>query len=476
MANSRKSTHRNKPVSLEAAFKRALDDILARVFISSHSGPRRIGVAYSGGLDSSMLLRLCGEYAYQKHLSLYAFHVHHGLSSHADAWAEHCRKTAEQQGAACHTAMVSVDERDPRGVEEAARIARYAALKLLCRQHQIPLLLTGHHQDDQAETVLLQLARGAGLGGLAGMASLQQDHPLLGGDLFLGRPLLRLSRRQLAEAAAMMGLPYVDDESNADRRYRRNAVRLQLLPCMEATFPDCAPAIARSAEHVQSAAALLDDLAALDLLSCQGGDGHRLQIREMGKLSERRMINLLRYWIRQQSGSPLSVAQLAELCEQMFHAADDAKPVLDAGTMRFWRFKGCLFARRKPGAIEAAPTVLRWCGEEVMHIPTWNGRLHFRRDGRFGLAASELKNSDIELAPRSGGERIKVAPNRPTKVLKALYQENGIPPWQRERLPLVYLNRTLVFAAGIGMDIRHAAAEDGIVLQWDGDCSDLTVG
>lgn len=462
-------------MSLQDAFKRALEDILARVFVSGHGGACGIAVAYSGGLDSSMLLKLCGEYAKTNALSLYAFHVHHGLSPHADEWAEHCRRTAELQGAAYHMATVSVDGDDPRGVEEAARIARYRALKQLCRQNQVRLLLTGHHRDDQAETVLLQLARGAGLAGLAGMAPLQQDHLLLGDDLFLGRPLLHISRQQLADAAVAMELPHVEDESNSDRRYRRNAVRLHLLPTMEEVFPNCGLAIARSAGHVQSAAALLDDLAAVDLASCQAADVRQLQLSEMRKLSERRMINLLRYWIRQQYALPLSAAQLAELCEQMFTAAEDARPVLDAGALRLWRFRGQLFARRKPGLLETAPMTLRWNGEATIDIPSWHGRLHFRRNGTPGLSEDAMGHSSVQLAPRSGGERMKIAPNRPSKALKALYQEKGIPPWQRERLPLVYADGSLVFAAGIGMDVRHATAENGIVLHWDdnsGDCDE----
>lgn len=452
---------------MQDAFKRALEDILARVFVSGHVGACRIAVAYSGGLDSSVLLKLCGEYAQANALSLHAFHVHHGLSSHADAWAEHCRRMAVQQGAAFHMATVSVDGGDRRGVEEAARIARYGALEQLCRQQQVRLLLTGHHQNDQAETVLLQLARGAGLAGLAGMAALQQDHLLLGEDLFLGRPLLHIGRRQLADAAQAMELPHVEDESNSDHRYRRNAVRLHLLPSMEAVFPNCGLAIARSASHVQSASALLDDLAAVDLASCLAADGNRLRLDEMRVLPERRMINLLRYWIRQQYALPLSAAQLAELCEQMFNAAEDARPVLDAGTLRLWRFRGHLYARRRPGLLEAAPMTLRWNGEATMDIPSWHGRLHFRRDGSPGLPADAMKHASVRLVPRSGGEHLKIAANRPTKALKALYQENGIPPWQRERLPLVYVDGSLVFAAGIGMDARHAAAENGIVLDWD---------
>lgn len=459
-------------MSLQDAFQRALEDILARVFVSGRTVACRIAVAYSGGLDSSMLLKLCGEYAQINAVTLYAFHVHHGLSPHADEWAEHCRRTAEKQGAVYQMATVSVDEGDPRGVEEAARIARYGALEQLCRQHEVPLLLTGHHQDDQAETMLLQLARGAGLAGLAGMAPLQRDHLLLGDDLYLGRPLLQIGRKQLAEAADALELPHVVDESNSDRRYRRNAVRLQLLPSMEAIFPNCAPAIARSANHVQSAAALLDDLAAIDLASCLAADGRRLQLDEMRKLPERRMINLLRYWIRQQYASTLSAAQLAELCEQMFNAAEDARPVLDAGTLRLWRFRGHLFARRKPGRLEAAPMTLSWNGETAIDVPSWHGRLHSRRDGSPGLPERALRDSSVQLMPRSGGERMKTAPNRPTKAVKTLYQENGIPPWQRERLPLVYVNGSLVFAAGIGMDARFTTAENGIVLHWDDNSGD----
>jgi tRNA(Ile)-lysidine synthase len=466
MANSRNSRSRNDIGGLQSGFERALREILARVSVSAPA----IGIAYSGGLDSTILLRLAGGYALRHGLRIHAFHIHHGLSPNADEWLSHCEREARRCGIPFAARRVTVAADDGRGIEEAARVARYAALGDLCRQHEVPLLLTGHHQDDQAETVLLQLMRGAGLRGLSGMAQWQDGHPLLGGAIALGRPLLSMSRALLERAAQELKLAYVLDESNADTRYRRNALRSRIIPVMESDFPGLASRVARSALHIQSAQALLDDLAMIDLAACSAGGGHEaLDLARLEELPIRRAGNLLRLWLSLQGLELPSTARLEEIRSQLFGGAPDTHPFFDFGNARLHRIGNRLELHPVLGTPPQEAIRLQWRGEQEIPVPQWRGRLIFERSG-FGLDANRLRQGPLSLQPRSGRERLKIAANRPSKSLKNLFQESSIAPWQRQWLPLLYLDAELVFAAGLGMDVRrldmHPAMDEGIAVSW----------
>lgn len=491
MGNSRKSPSPNKAARHEAArlvaqrFERALEAILARVVVSGDA----LALAYSGGLDSSLLLHLLAGHAQRNGRRLFAFHVHHGLSPHADDWLAHCAQQATALGVRFDAARVVLPDLAEHGVEQAARLARYQALSALCRRHQVSLLLTAHHQDDQAETVLLQLFRGAGLPGLSGMADAADIHPLLGDALALGRPLLGCRRSELASAAAQLGVAFIDDESNADTRYRRNAIRQLILPLIEAHFPGATTAMARSSRHWQAAQQLLDDLAAIDLAHCveadpgtatgfvadvhgEGGEGEAhglgaLRLDRVAGLSVERIDNLLRYWLAKRGARrPPSEAQLVQLREQMLGAASDAHPSLDLGGLTLQRQGGRLVVANQPAAEPPeADIVLRWTGQNRIEVPEWQGVLRFERGGG-GVSAERLAASVLSMRRRHGGERLMPAAGRPSRSLKNLYQEAGIPARQRAWLPLVYLDDTLMFAAGLGMDARHAAAGEGVRLVW----------
>jgi len=231
MANSRKSLPLNNSQIAVAitAFERALEEILARVVLSDGAS---IAVACSGGLDSAVLLHLSAEF-FASHPHLYllplrAFHVHHGLSPNADHWLVHVQNECEQLNLPFAARKVSVISVDEHGPENAARLARYEALSDLCKVHRVELLLIAHHQDDQAETVMLQALRGAGLPGWSGMADLQRDHALLPATVTLARPLLDCSRKQLEQIASERAIAHIIDESNEDSRYKRNAIRHEI--------------------------------------------------------------------------------------------------------------------------------------------------------------------------------------------------------------------------------------------------------
>ncbi len=463
MANSRKSRPlSNSTFALDSVFQRALEDILARVVVSE-----RIALAFSGGLDSTVLLHLASAACKQRGIKLFVFHVHHGLSPNADHWLEHCEAQARQAGLAFVTRHVHINPHDKLGIEQAARLARYHALADMCNTNDVPLLLTAHHQDDQTETVVLQLLRGAGLPGLSAMATLQFENALLGAGIALARPLLGVTRAHLELWAAMNSIKHIEDESNDDLRFRRNHVRHKLMPLLEQEMPGVQKSMARSARHLQTAQRLLDELAAMDSQSC--GDGSSLVIEQLRKLNDKRLDNLLRYWLRCCGADHYpSDAQLYQLRQQMLRARVDAHPLLSLCGLTLERHAGHLLARRVEPAPQALPSeiLVRWQGEPEIAIPAWRGRLVFETAVGPGLDRVKLLKGPLRLRPRSGGERLKLDPKRPSRTLKNLFQESDVPARERVWLPLLYLGDELVFAAGLGMDVRAGRASEGICLRW----------
>jgi len=238
-----------------------LGDAVARALAASLTRPGRVAVALSGGRDSVALLCAVAALPEARARDPIAIHVHHGLSARADAWQASCEALCQRLRVPLAARRVSVDPADPEGMEAAARRARYAALSAAAVEAKAAVVLLAHHQDDQAETLLLQLARGAGPHGLAGMAEARTDE---GGLIWL-RPLLRLPRSAIDAWVRSRGLAFVDDDSNALPRHRRNALRLAVVPAFARIFPGYPGTLARAAALQADAARLIDDLAAQDL-------------------------------------------------------------------------------------------------------------------------------------------------------------------------------------------------------------------
>jgi len=456
-----------------ALFTQALDALRAPWFPAAAP---RIAVALSGGLDSMVLLHLAAAHARSHGQTLFAFHVHHGLSPNADAWRDHCEGSAASLGIAFDSRDVVV-EKGKTGIEAAARAARYGALGAMCRAHGVQLLLTAHHQDDQAETVLLQLLRGSGASGLSGMDSANRAPGLLGDDtLVMARPLLALARSELEEYAKAQGIAWVEDESNADPRFARNALRHQVMPVLAQAFPGFQHRVARSSLHVQSAQRLLDELATEDLAACLDGDG--LDLARLRAMSTDRVNNLLRHWFTVRRLAMPSTALLAQMVMQVLTARDDAQPLVSHPECEVRRHRDRLYlvprlpelaGMRDPddeGVIEKYAQGFRWSGEGSIAFPDYGGVLHFDA-AQHGFDAAWLRAQALEIDFRKGGERLKPAPNRPTRSLKQLFQASGVPAWERTRLPVVGNGYSLLFAAGLGMDCRHLGdGLDRIALRW----------
>lgn len=457
--------------SVPATFARALDALRADV------NPSSIAIACSGGLDSSALLHLAHAYAREQGIALFAFHVHHGLSPNADAWLAHCAEACAALGVQFAARKV-VLVKGKSGVEAAARKLRYAALGDMAREHGVRLMLTAHHLDDQAETVLLQLLRGSGTAGLSGMDSANAAPELLGNpELTMARPLLPVSRAELETYVSEHAIGYVEDESNTHPRYARNALRHQVMPALAQAFPGFQERFARSAAHAQSAQRLLDELAVQDLALCLDNDA--IDVAKLRAMSQDRAYNMLRHWFATRSLRMPSTAWLAEMVTQLVEARPDAQLLVTHPDCLVRRHRDRLYITPKladlngmrdpddEGVFVKEGQRFAWAGEASIDFPDYGGALHFDAAGQ-GFDAAWLRAQKLVIDFRTGGERLKLAHNRPTRPLKYHYQAFDVPAWERARLPVVSAGKALLFAAGIGMDCQHFAEGDApkIGLRW----------
>ncbi|WP_051293952.1 tRNA lysidine(34) synthetase TilS [Pseudoduganella violaceinigra] len=435
-----------------------VEQILQQSLADLPQGP--IAIAYSGGLDSSALLHLAATTGRK----IYAFHVHHGLSPNADAWEAHAREHCGRLGIAFASRRVTLDDRS----EASARKARYAALGAFCTEHQVHLLLTAHHLDDQAETVLLQLLRGSGPAGLSGMDASNHAASLLGtNEVLLARPLLQASRAQLEGYVREHGIEHIEDESNADLRYARNALRHEIMPKLAQAYPGYQERFARSARHAQSAQRLLTEQADEDLRACLAGSDS-LDLARVRALSADRIANLLRHWFSERGIRLPSTNWLAEMQEQALTARDDANLKVSHPDCDVRRHRDRLFlVARKPQA-EEGQRHFRWNGESSIDFPEYGGTLHVEPAPQ-GLDPDWLRQQLLTIELRRGGEKLKPARNRPTRTLKQHYQTLGVPAWERERLPMVGIPGDILYAAGIGMDCRKLTPGPALrlVFRWE---------
>ncbi len=446
-------------------------------WLERHS--QAMAVAYSGGRDSTALLYLAHAWAGQHGWSLFAFHIHHGISPDADHWLDHCQQTCAALNVPFYFERVQLGQ--TTSIEAQARTLRYAALGRMCLAHQVRLLLTAHHQDDQAETVLLQLLRGTGLAG--GMEPFKLAPALLGTDqVCLARPVLALARAQLCDWLAAQSIRFVDDGSNYDPKYTRSALRELIVPHLAREFPGFQQRLARNALHAQSAQRLLQQLAGQDWqrYCARAGTGVQhdaLQMLALHELNQDRVQNLLRYWLAQRGARMPPSAWLDQLITQLQAAREDAQVCIDYADAQFHRYRDHIYLAAKwQAALE--PIQFQWQGETEIYFASFSGKLQIRAAvaDEFGVDADWLRHQTLQLDYRQGGERFKLALNRPNRSLKQHFQSADVPGWLRLRLPLLYLANAsgsaerLIFVAGLGISGYYSGQGGArVCLCWQAD-------
>ena len=422
----------------------------------------RFKLAYSGGLDSHVLLHALAALRTEYSCTLSAIYVDHGLQPSATAWGEHCARICEQLDVAFVRAHIEVSGITGNGLEAAARRERYRALQSLLLPGEI--LLTAHHRDDQAETVLLQLLRGTGVAGLAAMPMRANF-----GAGELARPLLGVTRTALHAYAVEQQLHWIEDPSNHDTRLRRNFVRAEILPRLATQWPEADAMLARTARYAAETLELLDETAAQDLSACRQSADYSLQalsVAAVAQLSEAHQRNLLRYWLREQGLRVPGTRTLNQVLRQLRHAPRSQHACVRWPDAEIWRYRDLLVAV----PIQAAPDPeldVVWDLQKPLELP---GVGHLRAEpvSGHGLSVARL-NGALSIRLRRGGETLLLPGHRHHHALKKLLQAEGVSPWLRARLPLLYAGDTLAAVADRWVCAPYAArpGEDGLAIVWE---------
>lgn len=420
--------------------------------------PRGFCVAFSGGVDSTALLVALAQLG-EKTLTapVRAAHVNHGLDPSAENWAQQCVQTAAAWGIHCLDLRVDLDDSAGKGVEAAAREARYEALGRALFPGEV--LLTAHHLNDQAETVFLQLIRGAGVAGLAAMPALQQ----FGGGWHL-RPMLEFAREDIEAFAREQGLRWIEDSSNFDARYDRSYLRHEILPRLRTRWPALDRTVARAARHCAQATSILDYCGQIALADSVGADS--LSIEHLQALDTARRLNLLRYWIKSRALPLPATIQLEEAERHLLTARQDAEPLVAWPGAELRRFRDRIYAMKPLTA--ASPRSGLWHPGERLKLGEGLGSLRAVEAVGAGIRA-DLMEKPIEVRFRIGGERLKPAGSVHTRPLKKLFHEQGVLPWMRDKIPLLFKDRDLVAVGDIWIAGESAAlaGQAGYRIVWD---------
>jgi len=420
-----------------ARVSRVIQDALGACLDRVAARNSSICVALSGGVDSVVLLHGLASIARRCGLKLSALHVNHGLSPSAYAWERHCRTLCRRLRIALIVRRVKVPARRRQGPESAARIARYAALAAA----RADFVALAHQIDDQAETVLLNLLRGAGVRGAAAMPEVGPMPAVGEGGSHRAaprvlRPLLSAPRETIVAYAICHRLHWDEDESNADATLSRNWLRKSVAPLLASRYPRWRETFARAARLFGEADELLS-----------GAANERLSVKDLRRAARGRARLLLRDFLRAGGTRAPDARRLDEMLRQLLEAGEDARPEIahDGKVLRRYRDELAL----QPAA--------RTQGAVVFHPCTGAG-----------IDAVKLHARPVSVRLRHGGERLRLAAGRPSRTLKNLFQEAGIPPWERDYLPLVYSGEELVWVPGLGIAAGYGAAKGraGLIPEW----------
>jgi tRNA(Ile)-lysidine synthase len=404
---------------------RRLRDLIESALADLPRGP--LLVAHSGGLDSTVLLHALAHSDTARARGLRAVHIDHRLHADSTMWSRHCKEFSESLDVPLELRTVEVARAAGLGLEATARRARYGAIETMLAEGEI--LVLGHHRDDQAETVLLKLLRGAGPEGLGAMRALRR----LGQGL-AWRPLLTLPRATLRGYAEHHQLTWIEDPSNADVSLDRNFLRIEILPRILRRWPEAETSMAQSATWARAAADFIDDEAERALASLQGLDPTTLRFREWLMLPDALRDPVLRRWLRSIALPEPTQFQVAELVRQLAEAGEDRQPCVRWPGVEVRRYRDLLHAL---APLQLPP--LDWSAEftgEALALPAEVGTLQLLPIGA-GTSDPRL-HEPANVRFRRGGESLRLQGGAHTRELRDLLQEAGIPPWQRSRLPLVF--------------------------------------
>ncbi|CAG1020742.1 bifunctional protein TilS/HprT [Patescibacteria group bacterium] len=391
-----------------------------------------IYVGYSGGADSHVLLHLCTS-SVELINKVVAVHVHHGLQKEADFWAEHCQKIAQNIGIDFKLLRVDATANAGESPEEAARNARYAALKPLIGTDDA--LLIAQHRDDQLETVLLQLFRGAGLRGLSGIP---ESMPF--GQGLMLRPLLNVSKADIDDYAKKRRLNWVEDPSNQQNDLDRNYLRNVIIPQLKERWVACDKTVARSARHCAEAQLIVSAVAEELFYPVFDKTNRTLNITRLCEHKIPRQQLIIRHWFQLLGFKMPSQIFVERIQNEVIGAKEDAEPMLSGQGFVIRRYRDNLYCLRSPEL--TPPEEMMWVATDNFINFTERRRLFYIHSSA-GIPFDRWQKAKVSIKFRNGGEKIRLPNRKERHTLKKLFQEAGIPPWERDLIPLIYMDNKL---------------------------------
>ena len=424
--------------------------------LSNCNPPKHIYIGYSGGVDSHVLLHLCASNLKLKPL-ITAVYVHHGLQIAADAWAEHCQKTASLLGVHCQVLRVNAKPTHGESPEEAARNARYSALQTLMNSDDV--LMVAQHRDDQIETVLLQLLRGSGLRGLSAM-----PESIFFGQGSLLRPLLNIAKSTIDAYAQTHGLSWVEDPSNQSQDYDRNYLRNTILPLLKQRWPACDKTVARSARHCADAQVVISAVSEQLFLHVFNNDDQTLSISQLTTYPIHKQALIIRHWFQYLKLKMPSSAFIARVQTEILSSRVDSDPIVSRQHYEVRRYRDKLYCLSTV-VPEQFATVTWPAGQLSLAIS--NDKTLICLPSSTGINRELWQQATIKVCARQGGEKIRLPGRSGHHTLKKLFQEADIPTWERENLPLVYIDGQLAAVADlwVSADFYSEESENCLILR-----------
>ena len=414
-------------------------------------------VAFSGGLDSQVLLDLCAKSAF--HSRITAVYVNHGLQQQADDWQQHCTESAAQYQLKFLALSVDATPKQGESPEEAARNARYQALKSLLAVDDV--LLVAQHREDQLETVLLQLFRGAGLSGLSGMAKQAEF-----GKGWLSRPLLDCPKQAIVDYAQQQHLQWIEDPSNQEVCFDRNFLRQTIIPQLKQRWSAIDVTVSRSAQHCWQAQDFINTLSPALYQQVFDSSQQALSIEHLLAYENYQQRLIIRYWFQQYALKMPSSEFINRIFTEVINARIDAQPQLYSQGYFIRRYQGFLFlVKDSPINLQQVFTNLQ---EDKPLSLANNGYLHLSKTEAIGISQQYWQNSTVTVAYRQGGERLRLVGREGHHSLKKLYQQAKIPTWQRDKIPLIFLDGQLAAVADlwISADFYQTSSQSNYRLLW----------
>lgn len=424
-------------------------------YVEQHASITHFWVAYSGGVDSHVLLALMADLRdKRKTFTLSAVHVDHGLQAASASWAAHARRTCAKLNVPLEVCKCTVEE-GSRGPEAAARRARYLqfASVLETGQH----LLLAQHAEDQAETFLLQALRGSGPDGLAGIPVKR-----VFGKGVMARPLLSCSQESVQDNAYRLRLEWIEDPSNEHLQFDRNFLRLRIIPLIKTRWPAAAQTLSRSAMRSAAASQALMSMAQQDLDGVKVSGKPELRIAALKKLPRERTFTAIRLWVRQRGLQMPRLQDLLQVHSDLINSRHDSNGIVNVRDYEFRRSKDSLYLLMP----QAAPKPFRYTWHapfEDLFISETGSTITLGECYRQGIRLPD--SGFVTVKSRAGGELIRVGNPAFHKSVKKVLQESPVPPWQRETVPLIYINKTLaaVWQLAVAVDYRRKTSVGNVV-------------